>query len=152
MNDEECMTHEDQLRAWARGMDPLAAATELLIRAGFAQEWRPWVRWDDDGSRYWVDFEHIPDLIGGMSGGEQRLLMIAASIGDRSGSATISLENELPGIDRDRFELVLAAVAHAGGFHTPGRQIEFIDGTPRFVDVPALLAWPPGGPETKPGM
>lgn len=36
--------HYDQLREWARGMLPLEAATELLIRAGCAQPDRVWMR------------------------------------------------------------------------------------------------------------
>lgn len=136
------MTHEQRLREWAEGIEPLAAATELLIRAGFAQEWRPWIRSDETSFRHWVDFEHIPELIGGMSGGEQRLLMIAASIGDLSGTVTISLQNELPGLDRDWFMLVLAAIAHAGGFHKPGRRIQQDAGGVRIVDDGPLYAWP----------
>jgi hypothetical protein len=60
-------------------------------------------------------------MIGGYSGGEQRLLMIAASLGaDQEVPVTISLEDELPGLDREYAQLVLAAIAHAAGFHHPG--------------------------------
>ncbi|MFF1573720.1 hypothetical protein ACFVWR_13285 [Leifsonia sp. NPDC058292] len=47
------MTSDEQqhaaaaLRDWARGSTTLVAATELLIRSGFAQEWRPWVHFDE---------------------------------------------------------------------------------------------------------
>jgi hypothetical protein len=37
---------------------------------------------------------------------------------------------------------VLAAIAHAAGFHRPGRSIELVDERPRFVDVDALYTWP----------
>ena len=134
--------HEDELRAWAKGLLPLEAATELLIRTGWAGPERRWVHRADDG-RVYVIFSEIPDMIGGYSGGEQRLLMIAASLGaDQDAPVRISLEEELPGLDREHAQLVLAAIAHAAGFHQPGRTIELVDDKPRFVDVDALYAWP----------
>ncbi|WP_336624966.1 MULTISPECIES: ATP-binding cassette domain-containing protein [unclassified Microbacterium] len=137
--------HEAELRAWARGLLPLEAATELLIRAGWAGPGRGWVHRDDSG-RGWINFSEIPDMIGGYSGGEQRLLMIAASLGaDQDAPVTISLPDELPGLDREHAELVLAAIAHAAGFHEPGRTIEMVHGAPRIVDVDALYTWPDGG-------
>ena len=134
--------HEDELRAWAKGLLPLEAATELLIRTGWAGPERRWVHRADDG-RVYVIFSEIPDMIGGYSGGEQRLLMIAASLGaDQDAPVRISLEDELPGLDREHAQLVLAAIAHAAGFHQPGRSIELVDETPRLVDVDALYTWP----------
>lgn len=131
--------HDQALREWARGLLPLEAATELLIRAGFAGDGRPWVHYDTDAGRPWIDFASIPEAIGGMSGGEQRFLRIAASLGADS---PIILADELAGLDRDRLALVLAAVAHTSEAHKPGRTIEVIDGTPQMVDVPALFTWP----------
>jgi hypothetical protein len=57
-------------------MSTLGAATELLIRTGFAGNGRPWVRFDELARRSWIAFDEIPDLIGGMSGGERRLLLL----------------------------------------------------------------------------
>lgn len=59
--------HEDELRAWAKGLLPLEAATELLIRTGWAGPERRWVHRADDG-RVYVIFSEIPDMIGGYSG------------------------------------------------------------------------------------
>ena len=71
------------------------------------------------------------------------MLMIAASLGaDQEVPVRISLEDELPGLDRGHVQLVLAAIAHAAGFHQPGRTIELVDDKPRFLDVDALYAWP----------
>lgn len=139
MTDNQTDTHDDQLREWARGMNPLAAATELLIRTGYAQRDRPWVRYDDDRRRPWIDFQAIPELLGGLSGGQQRVLRIAASLG---ADVPIILADEISGIDRDVVVLVLAAIAHASGTHEPGRSIDFIDGQPRIVAVDALYTWP----------
>lgn len=139
MTENNTNTHDDQLREWARGLNPLAAATELLIRTGYAQNDRPWVRYDEDRQRPWIDFQAIPELLGGMSGGQQRVLRIAASLG---ADVPIILGDEISGIDRDTTALVLAALAHASGTHEPGRSIDFVDDQPRIVAVDALYTWP----------
>ena len=131
--------HADSLRAWARGSTTLVAATELLIRAGFAQERRPWVHYDELGRRAWIDFDEIPDLIGGMSGGEKRLLRIAASLG---GSAPIMLGDEIAGLDRQRTELVSVAIVHAAGFTETTSDIVIEDDEPTRISVPPLAQWP----------
>ena len=44
------MTHEDDLRAWAKGDYTLEAATELLIRAFggvYAELRQPWIHTDE---------------------------------------------------------------------------------------------------------
>lgn len=140
MTDDNRVANDTQLREWARGMLPLEAATELLIRAGFAQEWRPWVKYDDDRQRPWIDFGSIPDKIRGMSGGEQRVLMFAASLG---ADVPIVLGDEIPGVDRRYADLMISAVEHAAGFTTPSRTIDRVDGALTFVDVPSLREWPP---------
>ncbi|MEZ3162196.1 ABC transporter ATP-binding protein [Microbacterium sp. BWT-B31] len=132
-------THEDELREWARGLLPLEAATELLIRTGWAAPGYGWIRREDDG-RVWIDFESIPERIGALSGGEQRVLRIAASLGADS---PIILGDELAGLDRTTTALVLAAIAHTAGVHTVGRSIEVNTvGLPALVDVPPLYTWP----------
>lgn len=100
------------LRDWARGLTTVTAATELLIRAGWAQTWRPWVCERDVGG-YWLDFECIPDHVGALSGGERRLLLLAASLAEPD--TGVSLEDTITGIDHRRVDLVLAALAHAAG-------------------------------------
>ena len=87
----------DQLRAWARGVYPSEAATELLIRAfngRFAEPGWPWIH--STAQDHWIDFSTIPRQIAGLSGGEQRLLRIAASIG--STDATVNLGDCLTGL------------------------------------------------------
>lgn len=135
------MSRELQLREWARGELPLEAATELLIRTGWAGAGRPWSRRDDAG-RVWIDFASIPGSIAGLSGGERRVLRVAASLATEA--TAINLWEEIPGLDRSVVALVLAAIAHAAGVHVPGRTIEVVDGSPRVVDVDALYAWPAG--------
>lgn len=104
----------DHLRRWARGITATEAATELLIRSfggRFARAGNPWVRSDPDGQT-WIEWECIPDSIGALSGGEQRLLRITASIG---GGVLVDLGGALS-LDERHSGLVLAAVAHAGGY------------------------------------
>jgi len=131
--------HEAGLRDWARGMTTLVAATELLIRTGFAQAWRPWVHYDEQRQRPWIAFDEIPDLIGAKSGGEQRLLTIAASLG---GSVKIILGDEIAGLDRQRTELVSIALIHAAGFTESTSDFVFEDDQPKRVTVPPLASWP----------
>lgn len=135
---------DEALRGWARGLLPLEAATEMLIRGGFGQPWRRWMKRDEDnGDRLWIDFGSIPELIGGMSGGQRRYLMIAASLGSSGDEVVrVALEDEIPGLDRAHLQLVLAAIAHAGGATASGRTIEIIDNEPRIVATEPLYAWP----------
>jgi hypothetical protein len=76
------------------------AATELLIRArngAFASIDRPWIKPTDHA--HWIDFPAITEHLDGLSGGEQRLLRIADSIG--SDEATpVKLGDVLSGLDR----------------------------------------------------
>lgn len=139
-------TPAEGLRAWARGMYPLEAATELLIRAGFAQTWRPWVfRCEppaDRDHRYGIDFESIPGHIGAMSGGERRLLRLAATIG--ADDVEISLSECITGLDRKHVDLFLAAIAHAAGTHEGSPMLVDHDtGTAAFGDAyESLHPWP----------
>jgi len=108
--------HHARLRAWARGIHGLEAATEMLIRGfdgRFADPGCPWMH--PTASGYWIDFESIPSLTGALSGGEQRFLQIAAALDD--GDTTVNLGRCLAGLDRQHVHLVLAAVAHAAGTH-----------------------------------
>lgn len=111
------LTHAG-LRAWAKGLYPLEAAVELLVRAfdgRFATPGNPWIQPCDQPGWWWLDtHELVDDNLGGVSGGERRLLLIAASL---AGGAPVSLADTLPGLDRDLTDLVLAALAHANGSH-----------------------------------
>jgi hypothetical protein len=114
--------HTDDLRAWARGMYTTEAATELLLRGfggKFAAPGNPWVHTSAEphGSgqvRAWIDFAAIPEEVGPLSGGERRFLMLAASLAE---DVPVVLGDLVSGLDRENLDLVLAAIAHAGGSH-----------------------------------
>jgi hypothetical protein len=112
VSDHDEREHHGQLRGWARGVPALEAATELLIRGGWAQPSRPWVHRFDGRAGHWVAFDAIPDHIGGLSGGQRRYLRIAASLG---AGVPVDLDDALSTLDRRSVDLVLAAVAHAAG-------------------------------------
>ena len=102
----------EQLRLWAVGIYATEAATDLLIKAlggTFATLGRPWIYSDPHGT--WIDFASIPDHLGVLSGGEQRLLRIAASLG--CSEVFINLADDLSGLDAHTQQLVLAAITHA---------------------------------------
>ncbi|NKX55921.1 hypothetical protein [Arthrobacter mobilis] len=128
------MAHEDDLRAWAKGMHTIEAATELLIRAfggRYAAVGRPWIRKDGSDGKPWIDFEVIPECIGGSSGGERRFLMLAASLAD---NVPVVLSDTIPGMDRENLDLVLAAIAHAGGSHEHSDKLGSLYPWPRSLD------------------
>jgi hypothetical protein len=116
------MTHEDDLRAWAKGSYTSEAATELLLRAfggRFAAPGNPWIHTSTTPEgphqvRAWIDFEAIPEQAGMLSGGERRFLFVAASIAE---NVPVVLGDVIPGLDRQNLKLILAALAHAGGSH-----------------------------------
>ncbi|MGG6382438.1 ABC transporter ATP-binding protein [Paenarthrobacter sp. NEAU-H11] len=116
------MTHADDLRAWARGTYTTEAATELLLRAfggRFAAPGNPWVHaktTTPEGYTEgpWIDFESIPGEVGVLSGGERRFLLLAASLAE---NVPVVLGDLVAGLDRENLDLVLAAIAHAGGSH-----------------------------------
>lgn len=137
------MTHEEELRDWARGSYPLVAATELLLRAFngvFAKPGNPWIIQEEGYANVWINFEAIPDNLGGTSGGESRVLMLAASLADVG--VEVNLGDYLPGLDRKILNLVLAAVAHAGGSHEHSDFSVNADGTASFEKLPSLYPWP----------
>ncbi|MET0434313.1 MAG: hypothetical protein ABW025_09115 [Cellulomonas sp.] len=108
----------DLLRAWARGIDALEAATELLIRAGLAGPTHPWVRRAPGpaGGRgaAWIDFAAVSAYVGPMSPSERRVLLFAASLSDVDAAPAVRL-GDLTRVGPRRLELLVAAVGHAGG-------------------------------------
>ena len=79
----------------------------------FAQPGWPWVQAGTDPGWWWVDVDQLtPDQFGMLSGGEQRVLRIAASL---LGGEPVSLYETLPGIDGEQFQLVQAAIDRASG-------------------------------------
>src|SRR5215207_2428442 len=116
------MTHADDLRAWAKGIYTIEAATELLLRGfggRFAAPGNPWIHTSTtpEGPQQvssWIDFASIPEEAGALSGGERRFLMLAASLAE---NVPVVLGDVVSGLDRENLDLVLAAIAHAGGSH-----------------------------------
>jgi hypothetical protein len=98
------------------------AATELLIRGfggKFAAPGNPWVHTSTEPQgpgqvSAWIDFASIPEEAGVLSGGERRFLLLAASLAE---DVPATLGDLVSGLDRENLDLVLAAIAHAGGSH-----------------------------------
>lgn len=89
-------TLADRLRAWAKGAYPLEAGVELLIRHGKAvYDGAPWIT--DDGEHAWLDANVLLDESGAWSGGEQRIVRLAASL---IGDERVNLSDDLSGNDR----------------------------------------------------
>jgi hypothetical protein len=113
-----------QLRAQAEGLHAREAATELLIgqgswlnRADFVEEFVHADTGQADGlTASAVDWpEAISALNAGRlpcSGGERRMLRIAASLAD---GIPVDLRDALSGLDPTNIRLLAAAVLHANG-------------------------------------
>ncbi len=122
MNTSTATDLENGLRLWAAGSYPDEAAVELLIRSGWAR--RTSFVSDcthplEGGIGSWIDWETVGQILAGerdsavlaASGGELRVLKIANAI------AHGLLAEAVPGLDRRHLDLVLSAIAHAGGSH-----------------------------------
>lgn len=133
------------LRSWAKGIYPLEAAVELLVRAfdgRFARPGSPWIQPCDQSGWWWLDVTQlVDDQIGHLSGGEQRMLRVVASL---AGGEPVSLAENVTGIDRELTELVLAAIAHASGSHEhPDIRVDLERGLAvRNGRLPSLHPWP----------
>lgn len=105
----------EAFRRWAKGLYPLEAGVELLVQAfdgRFANSSQPWVQQGVAPGWWWIDAEQMTeDNYGALSGGETRLLRIAASL---LGGPPVDLSSNLAGLDGQRLQLVLNAIAHAG--------------------------------------
>jgi len=113
---------ETAVRAWAKGMYPLEAGVELLIGGGRVYPGAPWLAlagsaYRGGQTRYAVDVDKLLDASGVWSGGERRLVRIAASL---LGGPTVDLHEDISGLDQRSVELVLAAVLHANGRRPEG--------------------------------
>ncbi len=136
---------DDRLRTWARGSLPLTAAAELLIRSfdgRFAAASQPWIRVESTGAT-WLDDQYLAAGLGGLSGGERRVLTVVAALADSTGARRIDLTDVVTGIDRDNLDLVLAALAHAAGSHEhAGLEVAADERSARLVRLPPLHPWP----------
>ncbi len=137
---------EDAVRAWANGIYPTEAGVELLIRHGKAiYEGAPWIDEleplaADRPRMAAINVDTLLERTGGWSGGERRIVRIAASL---LGDYPVSLYEDLPGLDRRALLLVLAAVAHASGSHEHSDIVLDVDGAPRgFTKLASAYPWP----------
>lgn len=101
-----------KLREGAKGIYTSEAGVELLIRAGFAYHRAPWIR--DHGSTATIDTKILLEESGVLSGGERRIIRLAASL---LTGILVDLNYSVTGLDRTRTQLVLAAISHATGTH-----------------------------------
>lgn len=146
----------DAVRAWAKGIYPSEAGVELLIRQGKAiYEGAPWLveerRYDSERVRMVsVDVDKLVYESGAWSGGERRVVDIAASLLSRE--HPVDLSDAISGLDRAHQDLVLAAISHAAGSHQ-GTEVTVDErGRPGFHRGEALHPWPTASTLTSPGV
>lgn len=146
---------EDATRAWAKGIYPIEAGVELLIRHGKAiYENAPWLidlRDDralevvgvqhhaEERTHVAIDVDRLLEHAGAWSGSERRIARIAASLID---GTPVDLNDALPGLDRTTLTDVLAAIAHANGSHEHSGVLYNEAGSPAgFEQLPSLYPW-----------
>ncbi|EYR62469.1 hypothetical protein N866_08290 [Actinotalea ferrariae CF5-4] len=130
-----------RLRDWARGSLPVGAGVELLLRAfegRFAGPSCRWVTSEPDG-RTWVDVDALHAGAGVLSGGESRVLAMAAAL---IAETPVDVVDIVTGLDRPNLHLVLAALAHARGSHEHTDVVADPDGVARLTRPGALVRWP----------
>lgn len=141
----------ERLRAWAKGSPPLEASVELLIRAfdgRFARASQPWIRVEPDEAT-WLDDQFLASSLGGLSGGERRVLSILVALANTTGDHHLDRADIVAGIDRDNLDLVLSALAHAGGSHQHSRLTPTNDASGYRVERSrSLHPWPVAPPPT----
>lgn len=131
-------TLHESVRAWARGILPTEAGAELLIRQGRVYDGAPWI--ENYGDVAAIDTDKLLYESGAWSGGEQRIVRLAASL---LGGPAVDLSDNIPGLDRRNLALVLAALAHAGGSHQDSGVRYDADGEPiGFEPLTTLYPWP----------
>ena len=65
-----------------------------------------------DRGHYWFEPDEVPPTPSGLSGGEHRMVLIAASLADPDG-VRVGLGEVVTGLDREATALVLSAIAHS---------------------------------------
>lgn len=105
----------ERLRRWAAGSYPAEAGVELLVRSGVLRRVDLSGLW---GSEQGVDAEVLSGAVldAHLTDHELPLVLVALSL-LAGGDHAVDLSQVLPGVDRHGMDLVLAAVAHAGGSH-----------------------------------
>jgi hypothetical protein len=134
------MTSIEALRAWAAGSYAGMAAVELLARSlggRFARAGHPWIGTDAEG-RMWLDGDALRAALG-LSGGERRVLALVAALIDER---PLEIVDVVSGLDRHHLDLVLAALAHAGGSHEHAAVILDPDGAAHLSSPGSLHPWP----------
>lgn len=136
---------EEATRAWAKGIYPVEAGVELLIRHGKAiYEKAPWLEvaeslGADRPRMAAVNVDQLLEHTGAWSGSERRIVRIAASL---INGTPVDLNEDLPGLDRKNLARVLAAIAHANGSHEHSEFAHDDKGAPDgFRRLPSLYPW-----------
>jgi hypothetical protein len=134
------MTTIEALRGWAAGSYAGMAAVELLARSfsgRFARAGHPWIGTDAE-SRMWLDGDALR-AAPGLSGGERRVLALVAALIDEQ---PVDIVDVVSGLDRHQLDLVLAALAHAGGSHEHMSVVLDPDGAAHLSSPGSLHPWP----------
>lgn len=119
----------------------MEAGIELILRAfdgRFARRSSAWIVAEPDG-RVWLDAAALRRESGVFSGGERRVVAIAAALIDE---APVDVVDVVSGVDRTNLHLILAALSHAAGSHQHRGLDLDTAGRTHFVVPGPVVAWP----------
>jgi ABC-type multidrug transport system fused ATPase/permease subunit len=112
-----------RLRNQAAGSRTAEAAAIIISRAcggHLLDRAAPFVENHPDVDRAWLDYPAALDGLKGLSGGERRLVELAASLATYGTTAvTVNLDDALTGLDDTNARIVLHAIAHALNLPAP---------------------------------
>ncbi|KQQ05054.1 MULTISPECIES: hypothetical protein [unclassified Rathayibacter] len=116
----------------------VGTAEELLSRAGCLRPEHPWVLGTRADGQPMVDFGVLDREAGVLDLSEEAVARIALSLAT---GRPVDLRSALGYLTRDHAELVMTAVACAGGHDRAGSRIRLVGGERRVENAPPLGAW-----------
>jgi hypothetical protein len=101
--------------------------------------------------RIWLDCDRLSEQQQQpvLSGGERRVLGVVVALVDPTPDRRIDLADLAAGVDRDHLDLVLAALAHAGGSHEHAALVRDLENGTAHLERPGSLHhWPGEQPDS----
>ncbi|PPG52308.1 MULTISPECIES: hypothetical protein [unclassified Rathayibacter] len=117
----------------------LEAAEQLLARAGCLRPEHPWMVGEDTAAAPRIDFAVLADRACLLDLSEEAVARIAVSLAT---GRPVDLRSAFGHLTRDHAQLVMIALAVAGGHDRVGSRIRVVGDERRVETAPPLAVWP----------